>query len=141
MPTETRAEKDIKLGKLMFFVGLPALPWMWVANLLYFRKRWAEGKLPAEAIGCALHCVCPHAACTARCHPPISTHPGLKLSMVGVLVWVIAIVAWIVAYQVERPFPGLAVWAPPRYWFWNELPWKWTSGIRSDFSSPDEAVA
>ena len=60
-------------------------------------------------------------------------------SGIGSLVWLVGILVWVGVYQasVREEQPDLAVYSPPQYWFWEELPWKWTSGIRSDISAPE----
>ncbi len=43
---QERDEEDVRVARIMFFAGCCLLPWLWIASLLYFRKRILDKDAP-----------------------------------------------------------------------------------------------
>lgn len=92
------AAADTLTAKRMWLGGLfLCLPFLWVVNLCYFRARLCDPATP----------------------PQLTLY--LRRSALGVALYTLALLAWIIAWQVGwRRWPSLAalsVWAPPAAWW------------------------
>ena len=104
------AAENVRLARLFFLGGLLALPWLWAASLLHFRREAARLLLPA-------------AWCAAGPPPPPDLARWLRRSLAGLAVATAAFAAWVAAFHAgfaSWPWgPGLLVWQPDPAW-WND---------------------
>ena len=86
------ADEDVRVACILFIAGCFLLPWLWAANLLYFRREVAA--LLCGGGGC---CARKRQGGTPLVRPALAL--WLRRSLTGLVITTTAFVAWVVAFQ------------------------------------------
>lgn len=49
---QAKDQEDVRIARIMFLAGCCLLPWLWIASIIFFRKRIFDGDAPAALHMC-----------------------------------------------------------------------------------------
>lgn len=110
MPPPQRDREDVRVARLLFYGGCLLLPWLWAANLLFFRRQVAAALCGARA----------GSAGGAPASPELLV--WLRRSGAGLALISTIFAAWIGVFQsAPLSFLSLIIWQQDWRWWGDTL--------------------